>query len=116
MYACWRLFKLFQFIMSIIAGYYVGIIDSDEQANASALVRPNHYGKPTLTQVVCDDIPLSQAMYQARTNLWVIPADMHLNRAVEQINANAEFHLLSEHVDELRSTLAESSTGHSTPW
>lgn len=97
-------------------GYRVGLIDGDEQANASALIRPNHYSKPTLTQVVCDDIPLTQAMYQARTNLWVVPADMYLSRAVERINANAEFHLLSEHVDTLRSTLTEFSTNQHLPW
>jgi chromosome partitioning protein len=97
-------------------GYRVGLIDGDEQANASALIRPNHYSKPTLTQVVCDDIPLAQAMYQARTNLWVVPADMHLSRAVERINANAEFHLLSEHVDELRSTLVETPEQHPLAW
>jgi chromosome partitioning protein len=97
-------------------GYHVGLIDGDEQANASALIRPNHYSKPTLTQVVCDDIPLARAMYQARTNLWVVPADMYLSRAVERINANAEFHLLSEHIDTLRSTLADSSTNHYLPW
>jgi len=97
-------------------GYQVGLIDGDEQANTSALIRPHRYSKPTLTQVVCDDVPLIQAMYQARTNLWVIPADMYLSRAVERINANAEFHLLSEHVDTLRSTLAESSVLPQLPW
>lgn len=97
-------------------GYHVGLIDGDEQANASALIRPNHYTKPTLTQVVCDDVPLLQAMYQARSNLWVIPADMYLSRAVERINANAEFHLLSEHIDTLRSTFVESPPDRYFPW
>lgn len=97
-------------------GYYVGLIDGDEQANASALIRPNRYSRPTLTQVVCDDVPLTQAMYQARQNLWVIPADMHLNRAVERINANAEFHLLSEHIDTLRATFVEPERDQHFPW
>ncbi|HEU5376825.1 MAG TPA: ParA family protein [Ktedonobacteraceae bacterium] len=97
-------------------GYLVGLIDGDEQANASALIRPYQYSKPTLTHVVCDDIPLLQAMYQARRNLWVVPADMHLNRAVERIHANSELHLLSEHVDTLRASLAEPSSDHRLPW
>lgn len=97
-------------------GYHVGLIDGDEQANASALVRPYQYSKPTLTHVVCDDIPLLQAMYQARLNLWVIPADMHLNRAVERIHANAELHILSEQVEDLRSSLHEPGEDQRLPW
>lgn len=97
-------------------GYHVGLIDGDEQANASALIRPYRYTKPTLTHVVCDDIPLLQAMYQARRNLWVVPADMYLNRAVERIHANSELHLLSEQVDKLRSSLAEPSPIQPFSW
>jgi|SRR5579859_1303567 len=97
-------------------GYQVGLIDGDEQANESALIRPYNYHRPTLTQVVCDDVPLVQAMYQARNNLWVVPADMYLSRAVERINANAEFHLLSEHVDALRATFNKSALDHHFPW
>lgn len=97
-------------------GYRVGLIDGDEQANASALIRPYRYTKPTLTHVVCDDIPLLQAMYQVRRNLWVVPADMYLNRAVERIRANSELHLLSEQVDKLRSSLTEPSSTQPFSW
>lgn len=97
-------------------GYRVGLIDGDEQANASALIRPYRYTKPTLTHVVCDDIPLLQAMYQVRRNLWVVPADMYLNRAVERIRANSELHLLSEQVDKLRSSLTEPSFTQPFSW
>lgn len=97
-------------------GYSVGLVDGDEQANTSALIRPYHYTKPTLTHVVCDDIPLLQAMHQARRNLWVVPADMHLSRAVERIHAHSELHLLGEQVDLLRSSLEGSSVQRTFPW
>jgi len=97
-------------------GYKVGLVDGDDQANSSGLTRPHRYTKPTLTNVICDDIPLIKAMYQARHNLWIVPADMHLNRAVERIHANSELHLLSEHVETLRASLDPTSPNHTFPW
>ena len=35
------------------AGYRVGLLDGDEQANASTLTSPHQYGKPTLTHLPC---------------------------------------------------------------
>ena len=69
------------------AGYRVGLVDGDEQANASTLTAPHSYGRPTLTHVVCEGVPLREAMYQVRRNLWVVPADMNLSRAVEYVHA-----------------------------
>ena len=87
-------------------GYDVALVDGDEQANASSLTRPHRYTQPTLTHVVCNDIPLHKAMYQARRNLWVVPCDQNLIRAVERLHANYETHLLREHVDALRAALS----------
>lgn len=97
-------------------GYSVALIDGDEQANASSLIKPHRYTRPTLTHVVCDDVPLVKAMYQARKNLWIVPSDMHLSRAVERIHANAELHLLAEQVEILRESLQPVSSERVLPW
>jgi chromosome partitioning protein len=98
-------------------GYHCALIDGDEQANASILTRPHRYeGRPTLTRVVCDDVPLLKAMYQARRRLWIVPADMALNRAVERINANSEVFLLSERIEALQIALSPVPADRVFPW
>ena len=97
-------------------GFRVGLVDGDEQANASSLTRPHKYANPTLTHVICDRVPLINAMYQARKNLWIVPSDMNLSRAVEHINAQQDFDLFGDRVDELREILAPAQDPCIFPW
>ncbi len=97
-------------------GFKVCLVDGDEQANASSLTRPHRYNAPTLTDVVCGDIPLLKAMYQARKNLWIVPADMNLSKAVEHISALQDFDLFSDRVDELQETIGPMTDPHTFSW
>ncbi len=98
-------------------GYRVGMLDGDEQANTSTLTSPHRYGKPTLTHVICDNVPLREAMYQARRNLWIVPADMNLTRAVEYVHAQQDFEVLCDRIDDLQHTLETPSVSESEfPW
>src|SRR6266446_759228 len=97
-------------------GFQVGLVDGDEQANASSLTRPHKYANPTLTHIVCDKVPLINAMYQARKNLWIVPSDMNLSRAVEHINAQQDFEVLCDRIEDLQKTLSAPSEDHSFPW
>lgn len=97
-------------------GFKVGLVDGDEQANASSLTRPHRYTKPTLTDVVNDDVPLINALYQSRKNLWVVPADMNLSKAVEHISAVQDFDLFSDRVDALQEALGPSSDPTTFSW
>jgi ATPases involved in chromosome partitioning len=98
------------------AGYHVGMLDGDEQANTSTLTAPHRYGRPTLTHVVCENIPLRDAMYQARRNLWIVPADMNLSRAVEYIHAQQDFEVLCDRIEDLQKALSALPEDRSFPW
>ncbi|MFL5627198.1 MAG: ParA family protein [Ktedonobacteraceae bacterium] len=88
------------------AGYQVGLLDGDDQANASSLTRPHRYSRPTLTHVVTDGVPLRDAMYQVRKRLWIVPADMNLSRAVEYIHGQQDYDILSDRVEALQAALS----------
>ncbi|GCE51011.1 cellulose biosynthesis protein BcsQ [Thermosporothrix hazakensis] len=96
-------------------GFKVALLDGDEQANASMLTLPHRYQRPTLTHVVSENVPLLDAMYQARRNLWIVPADMHLTRAVEYIHGQQDFDVLCDRVDDLQADLEESAS-EELPW
>jgi chromosome partitioning protein len=98
------------------AGYHVGLIDGDEQANASMLTAPHQYRRPTLTHVVCDSVPLREAMYQARKNLWIIPADMNLSRAVEYVHAQQDIEVLCDRIEDLQAALSAPPKDRLFPW
>jgi len=98
------------------AGYHVGLLDGDEQANASTLTSPHRYGKPTLTHVVCEAVPLRDAMYQARHNLWIVPADMNLSRAVEYVHAQQDFEVLADRIEALQASLVAPTNDMRFPW
>lgn len=98
------------------AGYHVGMLDGDEQANTSALTTPHRYDRPTLTHVVTEDVPLRDAMYQARRNLWIVPADMMLSRAVEHIQGQQDFEIVCDRVDALRQSLQDPPIDRVFPW
>src|SRR5579875_1542197 len=98
------------------AGYQVAMLDGDEQANTSTLTFPHRYGRPTLTHVICDQVPLYEAMYQARRNLWIVPADMNLTRAVEYVHAQQDFEVLCDRMEELQAAMKPSLAPHDFPW
>lgn len=66
-------------------GVPVLLIDCCLQANTSSLL-PEIDG-PTLTHVLRGQAPLEATIRQARENLWVVPADMQLDKAGNHIVA-----------------------------
>lgn len=99
------------------AGYQVGVLDGDDQANTSALTLPHSYsGMPTLTNVIADGTPLHGAMYQARRGLWIAPADMNLPRAVEHITGQQDMEIVCDRVEELQKTLGQPPADRVFSW
>ena len=78
-------------------GRTVVIIDCDSQGNTSALIPK--YGKPTLTDVVRDNVPLKDAMYQARHNLYIVPSDPNTWTAANHILITRDDDVLAERLD-----------------
>ena len=66
-------------------GVPVLVIDCCLQANTSSLL-PQVEG-PTLTAVLRGQAPLVAAIRQARENLWIVPADLQLDKAGNHIVA-----------------------------
>jgi chromosome partitioning protein len=68
-----------------LLGYKVLLIDCDIQANASNLI-PQENRKPiTLTNVLKGEARFEDAIQKARENLYLIPADMNLDKAANHI-------------------------------
>jgi len=61
------------------------IIDCDLQSNASSLL--GEIEPPTLTQVLTLEATLEQSVQKARENLYIVPADSHLNEAASYITS-----------------------------
>lgn len=59
-------------------------LDGDMQANGSQALLPR-VDKPTLTDVIRDDATIDAALVEARPRLWVLPADMNLDKAGDYI-------------------------------
>jgi chromosome partitioning protein len=85
-------------------GRTVVIVDCDSQANSSALI-PAAYSKPTLTHVIREHVPLLEAMYQARQNLFVVPADTNLGTAANHILVTEDYGVLIDRVEALSASL-----------
>ncbi len=89
-------------------GRTVVIVDCDSQANSSALI-PVAYSRPTLTHVVREQVPLRDAMYQARQNLFVVPADTNLGTASNHILVTEDYDVLIDRVEALHASLSPRS-------
>jgi len=80
-----------QHVATVLAalGRKVAVIDTDQQATASTnlldltMIPPSR--KRSIADVVLDGVPLIEAMYQAKPNLWVVPADKRVNEASDAI-------------------------------
>ena len=84
-------------------GHRVLVIDADRQGNASSTLLAKR-ATPTLTQVIQEEIPLAQAMFQARENLFVVPSDSDLDKASSYLNTTPEaFSTLKDALQELES-------------
>jgi chromosome partitioning protein len=81
-------------------GFSVVLIDCDGQGNASTIL-PYPYREPTLVQVIAKGIPLHQAMYQARKNLYVVPAAPNISEAVNHINTAKDWFVMRNRLTEL---------------
>jgi len=66
-----------------LLGYTALLIECDMQKNASSILpeAPPH----TLTDVLTERVPLKKAIYQARENFFIVPADRRLNTAANHI-------------------------------
>jgi cellulose biosynthesis protein BcsQ len=85
-------------------GFTVVLIDCDGQSNASSIL-PYPYREPTLTHVIRDDVPLIQAMYQARRNLYVVPSDPDLGEAVYDIGKKKNWNVMSHRLADLKAAV-----------
>ncbi len=84
-------------------GHHVLVIDADRQGNASSTLLARR-ATPTLTQVIQKEIPLTQALFQARENLYVVPSDSDLDKASSYLNTTPEaFNTLKDALQELTS-------------
>jgi chromosome partitioning protein len=72
-----------------LQGKRVLVIDADRQGNASSTLLARR-ATPTLTQVIREEIPLDQAIFQARENLYVVPSDGDLDKASGYLNTTPE--------------------------
>lgn len=91
------------------AGRKVALVDTDREAHASNLLQME--GIPSqrrfsLTQVVCGGVPLRMAMYQARENLWVVPADSNMNNASDHILKHQVPEIMRDRFEELMQILS----------
>ena len=93
-------------------GFQVGLVDGDEQANATSVALPRRHFPLTLTDVLtrkdeeAGKKTLHAAMVQVRKRLWVVPADTNLGSAQVHIRQANDFDILSDQVEELRRALA----------
>ena len=98
------------------AGFYVGILDGDGQANATSLALPRRNFPATLTDVVTKETPLIEAMVQVRKRLWVVPSDENLTDASNYITRERDFNIIPYRVAALRKTLLIPPLRESLPW
>lgn len=100
------------------AGRKVALVDTDREAHASNLLHVDKIPlnqRFTLTHVVCEGLPLLKAMYQARENLWVVPADSNMNTASEFILKQQVPEIMRDRFQELMAALAP-PPARSLPW
>src|SRR5258708_21039134 len=103
-------------------GFQVGLVDGDDQANATSVALPRRHFPMTLTDVVTrrdEEVgrkTLHTAMVQVRKRLWVVPADTDLGSAQVHIRRANDFDILTDRVDELRRTLASAPPRNRLPW
>lgn len=86
-----------------LQGKRVLVIDADRQANVSStlLDRPASF---SLTQVLMEEIPLEQAIVEARDHLYLVPSDTNLDRASKYLTVtNGADEILRDGLAELTS-------------
>jgi chromosome partitioning protein len=98
------------------AGFYVGIADGDDQANATSLALPRRDFPATLTDVIIKGTPLLHAMRQVRKRLWIIPADEGLKEAASYIAAQKDHDIVPDRVVDLREALPSPPPRERLPW
>jgi len=84
-----------------LLGYQVLFIECDFQRNTSKMLsEPIAY---TMNEVITKDIPITQATYKLRDNLYIVPAHPDLDKAAKHIiiNAPRSYYSLKRAVDQL---------------
>src|SRR5579859_2472109 len=61
------------------AGSTVFVVDGDRQSNTTTTLLGKRVS-PSLADVIRGDVPLTEAIYEARPNLFVVPSDSDLDR------------------------------------
>jgi len=82
-------------------GHRVLLIELDMQRNASSIYSGEI--KYTLTDVLTERVGLKEAMYQARENFYIIPADTELDTAANYIVSKGRraYKILARQIEEL---------------
>lgn len=84
-----------------LLGYKVLFIECDFQRNTSKMLAEPI--ENTMMEVITKDIPIDQATYKLRDNLYIVPAHPDLDKAAKHIIVNApqSYYSLKREVDKL---------------
>jgi len=105
------------YILAVL-GRKVALVDTDKQAMSSNLVDVDAVPEKkwyTLTDVIRSGLPLLDAMYQARTGLYVVPSDTNIEKAANYILVEEATEVMVDRVGDLLAALA-SASDHTLPW
>lgn len=96
-------------------GRKVAVIDTDRQASLSNMLDLRTIPSSrrySMTDVILRDIPLLDAMYQAKHNLWLVPADTNINAASEFIVTHHTPDIMSARLSQMLSRLSPPPQRH----
>lgn len=99
--------ELSQALASI--GCNAAILDCSEQANDDILENQQRQFDETLKECITEDFPLKDAARQVRRNLWLIPGSRSHEDINNHIRKQRDPNLISDMLDDLRSSLTPSS-------
>lgn len=91
------------------------LIDTDRQASASNMLNLQPIPESmrhSMTDVIKDGVPLREAMYQAKENLWMIPSDTSINAASDYIVKRDAHDIMVNRLAELEATMAPPPLRH----
>lgn len=83
------------------AGKVVFVVDGDRQSNTTTTLLGKR-SSPSLTDVLTGKVPLTDAIYEARDNLFVIPSDTDLDHCATFLkDHHRAYHTLRKGLEEL---------------
>jgi len=99
-------------------GRQVALIDTDRQAMSSNLLDVDAIPKEkwhTITDVIRENVPLLDAMYQARPGLFIVPSSTNIETAAKHILVEEAQEVMVERIDALLDSLAP-IPNRALPW